>query len=80
METNARTHPAPALADALADALASPEEARRRGDAARRAVIEGMSLEVMTRRHEDFYRRAIEERGTRGARRRRSGEPVPRTT
>jgi glycosyltransferase involved in cell wall biosynthesis len=69
-----------ALAGALADALARPEEARRRGAAARRAVIEGMSLEAMTRRHEEFYRRAVAERGTWGARRRPSRDPVKGTT
>jgi L-malate glycosyltransferase len=59
-----------ALADALADALARPEEARRRGAAARRAVREGMSIEAMARRQQGFYRRAVEERGGWGARRR----------
>ena len=60
-----------ALAEALADALARPDEARRRGDAARRAVRETMSIEAMARRHADFYRCAVRERGGRGGRRRR---------
>ncbi len=46
-----------ALAAALGDALARPEEARRRATAARRAVEDGMSIEVMARRHEAFYTR-----------------------
>jgi glycosyltransferase involved in cell wall biosynthesis len=64
-----------ALADALADALARPDEARRRGAAARRAVREGMSVEAMARRHEEYYRDAVAERGRWGARRRRRGSP-----
>lgn len=44
-----------ALADALADVLARPEEARRRGAAARRMTEEHMSIDAMTRRHESFY-------------------------
>ena len=62
-----------ALAEALAEALARPEEARRRGEAARRAVREGMSLEAMARGHEEFYRRAVAERDRRGERRGRAG-------
>jgi L-malate glycosyltransferase len=62
-----------ALAGALADALARPDEARRRGAAARRAVREGMSIEAMARRHEEFYRRALRDRGAWGERRRREG-------
>jgi glycosyltransferase involved in cell wall biosynthesis len=58
-----------ALADALADALARPAEARRRGEAARRAVREGMSIEAMARRHAAFYREAV------AARRRREDAP-----
>jgi glycosyltransferase involved in cell wall biosynthesis len=58
-----------ALADALADALGRPAEARRRGAAARRAVREGMSIEAMARRHADFYREAV------AARRRREAAP-----
>jgi glycosyltransferase involved in cell wall biosynthesis len=44
-----------ALAAALGDALDRPEEARRRGAAAQRAVRETMSIDAMVRRHEDFY-------------------------
>jgi glycosyltransferase involved in cell wall biosynthesis len=47
-----------ALATALGDALARPEEARRRAAAARRAVEERMSIDAMVRRHETFYRTA----------------------
>jgi glycosyltransferase involved in cell wall biosynthesis len=50
-----------ALAGALEAALAHPEEARRRGEAARCLVRETMSIEAMVRRHEDFYMRALEE-------------------
>jgi glycosyltransferase involved in cell wall biosynthesis len=46
-----------ALADALAQALASPGEARRRGEAAGRAAREELSIEAMVRRHEEFYER-----------------------
>ncbi len=62
-----------ALADALAEALAHPEEARRRAAAARRAVVEDMSIEAMARRHAEFYRRAVAERGRWGARARHRG-------
>jgi glycosyltransferase involved in cell wall biosynthesis len=48
-----------ALARALEETLTRPEEARRRGAAARRAVEEGMSIEAMVRRHEAFYLRAV---------------------
>jgi glycosyltransferase involved in cell wall biosynthesis len=51
-----------ALAAALEDALTRPDEARRRGEAARQAVIDGMSIETMVRRHQDFYARAVAER------------------
>ena len=46
-----------ALAGALAEALASPDEAGRRGAAARTAVRTGMSIEAMVARHEEFYSR-----------------------
>ena len=46
------------LADALADVLSHPDEARRRGDAARRVTIERRGIEARVRRHEEFYRRA----------------------
>lgn len=45
----------PRLAAALAQALSRPDEARRRGDAARRAAVDGLSIEAMVRRHEAFY-------------------------
>ncbi len=48
-----------ALALALEQALERPEEAARRGAAARRATRERMSIEAMVRRHEAFYRRAL---------------------
>jgi glycosyltransferase involved in cell wall biosynthesis len=48
-----------ALADALEQALTRPAEARRRSDAACHAAREGMSIEAMVRRHEEFYERAI---------------------
>ncbi len=51
-----------ALAAALEDALSRPDEARRRGEAARREVIESMSIETMVRRHQDFYARVVAER------------------
>jgi len=44
-----------ALAAALADALARPDEARRRGAAARRWARERLSVDAMARRHEAFY-------------------------
>jgi glycosyltransferase involved in cell wall biosynthesis len=53
-----------ALAGALADALRRPDEARRRGDAARRSMLEHHSIGAMVRRHEDFYRRVAT--GSRG--------------
>ncbi len=46
-----------ALADALEQALAHPDEARRRGAAARRAVEAAMGIDAMVRRHEAFYAR-----------------------
>jgi glycosyltransferase involved in cell wall biosynthesis len=53
-----------ALARALEQALERPDEAARRGAAARRAARERMSIEAMVRRHEAFYLRAagLEER------------------
>lgn len=48
-----------ALADALEQALTRPGEARRRGAAAGQVVRDEMSIEVMVRRHEEFYERAI---------------------
>jgi glycosyltransferase involved in cell wall biosynthesis len=50
------------LADALAEALAHPEEARRRGEAARQVTIQQRGIGAMVRRHEAFYRSAIGER------------------
>jgi len=47
-----------ALADALEQALTRPGEARRRSEAACRAAREELSIEVMVRRHEEFYERA----------------------
>lgn len=47
------------LAAALAEALARPDEAARRGAAARAAMIAERSIEAMVRRHEAFYRRAL---------------------
>lgn len=55
-----------ALADALEQALARPDEARRRGEAARRATREEMSIEAMVRRHEEFYECAIVRSSKRG--------------
>lgn len=46
-----------ALAEALAEALTRPEEARRRGEAARRHAREALDIGVMVRRHEAFYAR-----------------------
>lgn len=43
------------LADALDEALSRPDEARRRGAAARRATEERMSIEAMVHQHERFY-------------------------
>jgi len=48
-----------ALAAALADALEHPAEARRRGEAARRAVHERLGVEAMVRGHEAFYAAAV---------------------
>jgi glycosyltransferase involved in cell wall biosynthesis len=47
-----------ALAAALEQVLRGPEEAERRGRAARRRVLEEMDIGAMVRRHEAFYRRA----------------------
>lgn len=49
-----------ALAAALDDALVHPDEAARRGAAARRAVLATMDLDTMARRHERFYAEALE--------------------
>ena len=51
-------HPT-ALAEALAATLDDPAEARRRGDAARAAMLAERSIDAMVRRHEDFYHRAL---------------------
>lgn len=48
-----------ALAGALAEALSRPDEAARRGAAARRAMLEERSIEAMVRRHEAFYLAAL---------------------
>jgi len=57
-----------ALAGALAEALARPDEARRRGAAAARAVRAEHGIEAMVRRHEEFYERAVAERVRGGGR------------
>jgi len=44
------------LADALETALTDPDEARRRGERARRVTLERRSIDAMARRHEDYYR------------------------
>ena len=49
-----------ALADALEVALTQPGEARRRGDRARQVTLEQRGIGVMVRRHEAFYRAALE--------------------
>lgn len=51
-----------ALAAALDEALVRPEEAARRGVAARQAVLATMDLDTMARRHERFYLEAGGER------------------
>ena len=48
-----------ALAAALAQVLADPAEAARRGAAARRVTREQRSIDAMVRSHEDFYRTAL---------------------
>jgi glycosyltransferase involved in cell wall biosynthesis len=48
-----------ALATAIEEALARPEEARRRGDRARQAALERSSIDAMVRRHERFYLDAL---------------------
>lgn len=48
-----------ALAAALAEALERPDEAARRGAAARAAMLSERSIEAMVRRHEAFYLRAL---------------------
>jgi len=45
-----------ALAGALADVLQHPDEAARRGRAARATAERDMSIDAMARRHEAFYR------------------------
>jgi glycosyltransferase involved in cell wall biosynthesis len=50
-----------ALADALGQVLDDPEEASRRGTAARRRVEDSMSIDAMARRHEEFYQRALQD-------------------
>lgn len=52
-------HDPDALAAALAHALGDRAEAARRAAAARRAMIEERSIDVMVRRHEAFYLRAL---------------------
>ena len=52
-----------AMADALEQALRAPAEARRRGAAARRAVLAGMTIETMVAGHERFYARVAVEAG-----------------
>jgi len=49
----------PALADALADAIAHPDEAAKRGNAARRHARADLSIDTMARRHEAFYEAAV---------------------
>jgi glycosyltransferase involved in cell wall biosynthesis len=48
-----------ALATALGEALSRPDEAARRGAAARRAMVEERSIDAMVRRHEGFYLGAL---------------------
>ena len=48
-----------ALADALRDALASPAERRRRGEAARRRVLNRFSMERCVERHAGLYQDAL---------------------
>ena len=48
------------LAGALEDAIARPDEARRRGEAARQRAFESFGIDRMVRRHEEFYRRVTE--------------------
>ena len=48
-----------ALANALEAVLADPAEGARRGAAARQAMIAERSIDVMVRRHEAFYLRAL---------------------
>ena len=48
-----------ALAAALEEALSRPDEAARRGAAARRAMVEERSIDAMVRRHEAFYLHAL---------------------
>lgn len=48
-----------ALAAALREALEHREEARRRGAAAREAMLTERSIDAMVRRHEAFYERAL---------------------
>ncbi|MND02481.1 hypothetical protein D3C83_218730 [compost metagenome] len=48
-----------ALAAALDEALSRPEEAARRGEAARAAMVEDRSIDAMVRRHEAFYLGAL---------------------
>jgi glycosyltransferase involved in cell wall biosynthesis len=49
----------PALAAALSEALSRPDEARRRGDRARREARERLGIDGMVRSHERFYRQAL---------------------
>ncbi|MCC6650604.1 MAG: glycosyltransferase, partial [Candidatus Eisenbacteria bacterium] len=48
-----------ALARALAHAMDDPAEARRRGAAARAAMLSERSIDSMVRRHEEFYLLAL---------------------
>ena len=48
------------LADALEAVLSRPEEALRRGNRAREVTLEQRGIGVMVRRHEAFYRAALE--------------------
>ena len=55
-----------ALADALRDALESPAECRRRGEAARRRVLNRFSIERCVERHVELYRGALATDADRG--------------
>ena len=48
-----------ALAGALREALLDRDEARRRGAAAREAMLAERSIDAMVRRHEAFYEKAL---------------------
>jgi glycosyltransferase involved in cell wall biosynthesis len=53
------------LSEALDEALTRPDEAKRRGEAARRHAETALGIDAMVRRHERFYREQVARGGRR---------------